>query len=474
MFNRFRSWGDIGLAFLSTASTVGVVLFAYLGTFSRYGADDYCFSRRLFGYDNILQATLDWYLNTSNRYTTMLLIGISEWFGRSAISYLPALAIGLWLAGLTWLLTLAARKLKLHSPWLAGFALASSIVFFSILQAPNRYQSVFWRSGMVTYFLPLVFLSFLVGLIFSETWRETPLSSTRWRCLLVWLWIGFFFAGGLSETTLAMQGGVFGIAILAVWFVYHGMARPKLLSMLFSGLTASIAALIVIFLAPANALRVEAFGPPPPLTEVFSYSFIFAWDFIRETFRSMPTPSLVSLMTAVFLGMILFTESKLLAFRWFGVFFICVAVMTYLLVFFSMLPSMYGQHSYPGARSLMATRAVMVFGIFGMGLLAGWYLRSITLNIMPSLLPFFVLAVFSIYPLYSVRQAIITQLPRYRTYAEQWDLRDGQIRDAVARGETDLVVIQIDDMDGVLEYKVDTWVNRCAAEFYGLRTLTAP
>ena len=138
------------LVIFSMALAVGLFVFAYLGIFSRYGADDYCFSRTIFKSDNIIQATSIWYMNTSNRYTTMLLVGISEWFGRSAISFLPMLAILLWLASLGWTLAQLFKRLKFPYPALSGFALAAVIVFFSILQAPNRYQSLYWRSGMVT------------------------------------------------------------------------------------------------------------------------------------------------------------------------------------------------------------------------------------------------------------------------------------------------------------------------------------
>jgi hypothetical protein len=80
--------------------------------------------------------------------------------------------------------------------------------------------------------------------------------------------------------------------------------------------------------------------------------------------------------------------------------------------------------------------------------------------------------------LYPVRAAIrISGLaPRYRTEASAWDARDRQIRQAVAAGATDLVVVQLDTPPGVQEYKGNEffWVNRCAAEYYGLRSLRAP
>jgi len=65
---------------------------------------------------------------------------------------------------------------------------------------------------------------------------------------------------------------------------------------------------------------------------------------------------------------------------------------------------------------------------------------------------------------------------QFRRYAEQWDARDAYIRQAVAEGATDLVVVQLDTLGGVQEYKqrARNWVNRCAADYYGLEAIRAP
>jgi len=481
--DKFNNLLRTAIIIFSTAFAIELFVFAYLGFFSRYGADDYCFSRTIFKADNIIQATATWYANTSNRYTTMLLVGTSEWFGRSAISFLPALAILSWLASLTWTLSHISRKLRFPFPSLSGFALAASIIFFSILEAPSRYQSLYWRSGMVTYFVPLTFFSYLIGFMLTETWREQKSPPLRQFLAPVWVGVGFFFAGGLSETTLAIQGGALGLSILAVWFFSPTDQRKKNLPMLITALLASIIALVVVFIAPANAMRINAFGPSPALMDVFSYSLIYAWDFMRETFKSLPTPTLMSLIAAMSLGVGLWKEESPFANRkTFMLSLIAIPLITYLLIFFSMLPSMYGQHTYPGARSLMASRSIMVSGLMGIGLILGLGLRM-GINKLPAgqkallfapLISFLLLLASSLYPLYTANKTMTELTPLYRSHAEIWDQRDAQIRQSVAAGETDLVVIQIDDMDGVMEYKENNWVNLCAAEFYGLNSLSAP
>ena len=87
------------------------------------------------------------------------------------------------------------------------------------------------------------------------------------------------------------------------------------------------------------------------------------------------------------------------------------------------------------------------------------------------------LAVLMIYPLQSSSK-IYASFADYRNFATAWDLRDAQIRQAVAEGTKDLVVIQLDSVGNVGEYKgfggPNYWINICAADYYGLHTLVAP
>jgi hypothetical protein len=214
-------------------------------------------------------------------------------------------------------------------------------------------------------------------------------------------------------------------------------------------------------------------------------SLIFAWDFIRESFQSFPTPTLVSLFTAILLGFGLYTEEMPFSKRkTFVVSLMAIPFVTYLLIFFSMTPSMYGQGSYPGARSLMATRAVMVTGLMAFGLLSGmkarmWIARILILRNLQSavlLAGVLFLALSSAYPVFMASRTKDDLLIWYRNRAELWDNRDADIRQAVAQGITNLVVEQIDTIGGVQEYKRKkrNWVNRCAAGYYGLNSLRAP
>jgi len=275
-----------------------------------------------------------------------------------------------------------------------------------------------------------------------------------------------------------------GLAILGTILFVRGPQLKRALSLLIPALLASILALIVVFLAPANSLRAVSFGPPPPILEVFRQSLIFAWDFIRESVKSEPLPTLVAMIIGLLSGVALygedtpFAKSSLLVSS-----LIVIPLSVYVLIFFSMAPTMYGQQTYTGARALMASRAVMVTGLLFSSFLMGLWLqmRLDHASVYPKLLMqikmavILLLALSVIYPLYASKN-VLGLVPVYSQRAVQWDERDAFIRQEVGQGVKDLSVIQLNYTGGVLEYKGDpiSWVNACAAEYYGLDSLIAP
>jgi hypothetical protein len=463
---------------LAVSLAAGLAAFAYLGFFSRYGADDYCFTRALFQYGNMLDAAWWWYIHTSNRYTTMFLVGISEWFGRSAISYLPALAILLWTVGLTWALSTVSTLVKLPRPRLTGFILAALSIFFALWQAPNRYQSLYWRAGLVTYLTPLIFLSYLAAILLHASSRP-PRGRLGHAAISILVALGFFAAGGLSETTLAMQIGALGLALFAVLLLARSDKRKHLIVLLITGLLASLLGLLVVFLAPANQFRIEVFGEPPPMMVITQKSLRFAWDFIYVTAKSLPTPTLLTLLTSLALGWTLHNPNlKMTRRAWFAVPLGSILV-AYLLIVCAMAPSLYGQGTYPGARSLTGAQFVLVLATINVGLFTGLGLRQWTEGYIsnPNLvsaatLLATILLIFSFAYNAHVTNQVISLEHHYQKRAIAWDARDMQIRQAISQGETDLIVEELDSIGGIREYSTKVrWVNRCVADFYGLNTI---
>jgi hypothetical protein len=81
-------------------------------------------------------------------------------------------------------------------------------------------------------------------------------------------------------------------------------------------------------------------------------------------------------------------------------------------------------------------------------------------------------------PLASTWQ-ILEQRHRFSVYAAEWDARDQAIREAVAEGirefEVTTLTVDLGEMArlDVIGSNPQDWVNQCAAEYYGLESLTA-
>jgi hypothetical protein len=149
----------------------------------------------------------------------------------------------------------------------------------------------------------------------------------------------------------------------------------------------------------------------------------------------------------------------------------------FIIIGFSYAPSAFVR-TFPAARARFASHFVLMLGLILeggiLGILAS-QIRSVSSAYVFRLTAALALCLLILHP---VRAASKISLLRYeyQNFATQWDVRDASIRQAVSEGATDLVVVQLDSIGGVGEYKDNPkdWINRCAARFYRLDTLRAP
>ena len=138
----------------SAVFTFMLGMYAWAGTFARYWADDYCYSGTLreFG---LIGGIANWYVESGNRFSTLIPVWISEWFGEAAIRWLPALILLLLVAGWFYALSGVARlaRVTVRPVWIGLAALL--LVYFNVLLAVDRLQSLYWRMGTLHYTLPL-------------------------------------------------------------------------------------------------------------------------------------------------------------------------------------------------------------------------------------------------------------------------------------------------------------------------------
>jgi hypothetical protein len=456
-------------------SMLALIAYGYLGVYSRHMADDYCAVK--FARGNFIYALWENYLTTSNRFSNFILIALSESVWPGSVSILPALMIGLWVIGITWLLRETSRWLGAGLTKPIAFAFAALIVFFTLLEAPNRYQTLYWRSSMAAHFAPLVFMPFFAIYLLRRISSALDAPPPRWAFPLSFF-LAFMLAG-FSEPVVLIMVSLLAVSILAAWVTVKTSGRGAVLGLLGWSLAGVIGTLLVMAFAPANSLRLGT--PPPALPVLATRSFSYAYEFIRNSFSILPLPALFSVVTPflIFFGIHDLSVPGLSRYpiRQLTALLVIVPVFSYLLVVASFSPSVYGQ-GYPVERARFAGQLCLVAGLMiegaVMGMLSAQLRRPGIRPVYSGLISSALLGITAFYPLRAAWIALV-DVPEYRERAKLWDARDAFIRRHAADGEKDIIVPGYPGIYGIKELDDDPnhWVNNCAAGYYNVRSIRA-
>lgn len=460
---------------LSAASmTVAIVFFAYFGIYSRLLADDYCETIQA-TQQTIFSALIYRYETTSDRYSNFLFDALSSLLGPHNVQFIPAIMIIGWTIALTWLLYLVKQLGGWQWPWLIDFYLAASLVFFSILQAPNRYQTFYWRSAMATHFAPLVYLTIFSAVLMTQVRHAATRPPASWVGPL--FLIAAFLGGGFSEPPDAMLIVASGLAIAAVAIWEKGTRRRTALLLLIWTLAGGLLALLVMKLSP-NVLRLRT--PPPDLLTLIYRTSLNTAQFIQDSLLTLPVPTMVSMAISFLVFYTLFSSRPSLLptqRRVLSIVMIAIPLLMYILIAASFAPSIYGQ-SYPVARARFAGRLTMILALMSEGAFFGllfanwkhpWQNVATTVSLV-------LLAISVIYPLRAIWIIDRTEVPFFKQWSSLWDLRESQILEQKSKGVEDIQLFPLISIAGVKEFDAspDYWVNRCAAAYYGVNSISAP
>ena len=450
---------------------------AYLGTFSRYLADDYCTTGTLreLGF---FASQLRWYRTWSGRFSFTFAVNLVEVIGTWIVPFLTALVLTVWLAGLILLIRRLPEPIGGSGTRRSAVLLAMVVLLGTLEGTPDVYQSLYWMTGMVTYSLPLVLVTFYAAWLIK--WSDD--NRSLWIVLLSGL---FSLAmGGFSETFVTTQTMILAVAVGIILLRCKDLGRGGKLALLGSGLIGSLLALVVIVVAPGNQTRLALMPEQANFISIVTQSIYDTYLFIRIAIsNSWPTLALVFFFPLVWMTFADAEKSKVLEgklllrrslLRLFG-----VGIVASLAMVASVFPSEYATATYPAERALITTGYVMTlalaFGGAEIGFAISQFIKqSSGLRILQIAASILLMSLIGINVLTSLgyRQA---QYPRASKFAASWDDRDDEIRKAVARGEEDLAVRSLPHMAGLAEVEADagTWINRCISQAYGLKSVLA-
>ena len=467
---------NLALKLNALAASIALTVYAYFGLFSRYMADDYCHSD-LVRNKSFFDAVQHHYITFSNRYMILAVPYLTEKFGPRGQSFLPAIMIFLWVIALFWLLREVRIALKQKWNTLTLFLLASLITFFTILQAPNRYQSIYWEASSINRLVPLVLAIFL----FASLLTLIRKSKTN-KYIFQWSFFYFitaFLIGGFDEMNDSI---IFALSFLALVGIFFWMKKSQKRTTTFwltgSIFLASLASMLLMVVAPHNAARITN---PPTLLVFMGRILTYPKNFIQDsTLTIFPVPTILSFLIAFLIFFLLYSREENtspMAKKYIWATFFSAPFILYALFIVNFAPSAYAQ-AYPADRALLGARFLMTSTLFLEGALLAFLLSQIKSPILQSnYLRYFlllILATFSIYPLRAAWQTLNT-FDFYRQRAISWDLRDDKIRTAKNNGEMDIHVQEFDSIHVIKELDSDPnhWVNRCAARYYGVDSITA-
>jgi hypothetical protein len=435
-------------AALGGALALPLAVYASVGSFARYTADDYCWAGAL-RTEGFLGAQVLWYTVYSPRYAFTFVVNVVELAGPAIVPFLPGAAIVVCLATLTW------TFLQFGIKSIPAVLLAELAALATLQTAPDLPQSLYWQTGMLTYLLPLVLATLLIG------WIRRAVASDRIRywslglCALI-----TFVAGGLSETYLIPQNVALTLALATCTVLaVRGEARRLTLAYLAAALAGGVMALLAIVLAPATAIRVG--GSPADLWLASSASIATAAYQVARLVRYFPLTVLLCVVVPALLSGRRTAVSRRT--------FLLVTAGVAITLPFCYFPSFYAQNGNPPARSLIVSGAILI----GYLVLSGHMFSPLTEHL-PSPARLVAAAALALVPI-GVAVISLPDVANAAQHAALWDAQDQRIRASRDAGVTDLSVPSLPAYLGenfVTDDRED-WFNRCVARFYGVRSIAA-
>lgn len=448
----------------------GLCLFIFLSYYNRYWADDWCYNAdyRLKGFMETLRGYFYDTTYTPSRYSVTIFAGLLNIFEILGVQWMTPLTILFWVVGLVFLFRNIAR--------LAGFQIDSAliafisalIVYFSIYLTPHLYQSLYWRTGLLTYTTPLVLTTWLFVLITRQGLVTQP---SNWETVLAGLLA--LLTGGCSEAGTTVLISALGIYI-GVALIYRKQAwSQKTLIIALVSLACSIIALGLLIFAPSTLIRKARYGAPTSLADLprlmFNYTYAFFVLSVKDYHH---------ILIALIAGLIGFVypvagarSYKFSQYIWLDVAVVAVAV---LLVAAALTPSIYIEKGLPAPRTMIIPRFIAVIGFVVGGWVAGSAFRDIWKAQWLQTSAVFLLAISFVFPAYTiVKLSDVVGIYAQRTQA--WDVRETIIQQALHAGSARVTVTAIDGLPvgGIRDFdtkeKVGYWITQCAADYYGIK-----
>jgi len=447
----------------------GLSLFIYLSVYNRHWADDWCYNAD-FRHKGFLGTVAGYAYDvtyTPSRYTVTIFAGLLQAFDIAGTQWMTPLTIIFWIIGLIWLFRKVACLAGLRSatPLITFFS--ALILYFSIYLTPHLYQSLYWRTGHLTYTTPLVLTTWVFVLITRQGLLD---KLSKWETALAG--ILSLLAGGCSEAAATVLVSSLATYV-AVAILYRKQAwAQKTIAIALVSLFFAIVAICLLIFAPTTQIRSERYGDPTPLLElpllIFNYTYAFFVLSVRDYHHI-----LIAVISAL-AGFVFPITERTFKFNRYILLDVAVVIVTMLLVAASLTPSIYVEKGLPALRTMIIPRFIAAFGFALGGWVAGSGLREVFQAKWVQVSATLLLLISFAFPVYTITKAA-NWVEIYTQRTQAWDTRESIIQTALEAGSRRVTVEAIDGLPvgGIRDFdppgKTGYWITRCAADYYGIK-----
>ena len=253
---------------------VGIYFIIATSPFVRYWVDDFCTAATLnkIGFWNTQISTWNAW---TGRYSATATIALFELIGPSVVKILPAILLAL----------LVLSAIPLFS---SNIIFAFLFIIIILINSPNIIQSFYWQTGSLNYTVPFIFLNlFLACLVFK-----------RRKYFISLAFMLMFIAGGFSES-FALAMAVFLFFVILGILIINPKEKKKYIIIAGAGLLGVLVSLVIMSIAPGNAIRGLFVTKPESIAFVIKSTLLTTkWYLLR--FLSIKTflASLVVILSA--------------------------------------------------------------------------------------------------------------------------------------------------------------------------------
>ncbi len=450
----------------------GLALLAYLGFYNRYWADDWCYSAdaRQMG---TIPATLQYFDTektgySSNRYSLTFFSALTEnTLGMAGNQIFATLTIVLWLGGLFWVGWNLSRLLK-PIPVSAILLAAGILLFYNLYLSPQRFQILYWRSGVLPYSTAVIFWLYLLGFI-----TQQMTAPKRWFNYIVAPLA--FIAAGLGEISATFIFSGTTLLLIAAWIYRKQDWAQKSLQTIFITWLFLLLGMIALIVSPSNARVANMDVQQSSLLSVPFTSLKHGFAFILLSLKGLPLPHVIFIGMMTSLGILSVNgNASNLTLKRVAVLLAFSTLITYLLIVAIQAPSAYFYSATPDPRGQSLARFTLLLGLGFMAWISGLWLAE---NISGKWLMIAAAVVMLAGLAYTARniRTIYGELDGFVYRAQIWDERDAIIEEAKSQGIMLVEVPAIDtgeihtrDMFGSTGKGWSQFSENCGARYYGV------